>query len=167
MDSGARYSATVSQITGGGADRSFGVNIYLQREETAIDDVDPGRLLRTAWEELPSSDLLERLRVHLHRGRHFRQTQLEVLQRILFGESVSAVFGPGRGRRAVIGLAAAAAAIAVPPGVVTWSLSTAGCSPVSRTREAAPSTAWVARRRATLRDRPIFTPPSVRASMTM
>lgn len=110
MDSGARYSAAVSQITGGGTDRSFGVNIYLQREEGAVDEEDPGRLLRNAWQDLPATELLERLRVHLHRGRHFRAPQHEVLKRILAGESVSGILGPGRGRRAVMGIAAAAIA---------------------------------------------------------
>lgn len=115
MDSGARYSATVSQITGGGTDRSFGVNIYLQREEAAAEEVDPLRLLRTGWADLPAGDLLERLRVHLHRGRHFRSPQFEILRRVLAGESVSGVFGPGRGRRAVMSVAAAAASIAKRP----------------------------------------------------
>jgi len=115
MDSGARYSATASQITGGGEDRSFGVNVYLQREEIAADDVDPGRLLRTAWQELSGGELLDRLRVELHRGRPFRPPQLEVLQRLMSGESVSGLFGPGRGRRSLMGIGAAAVATARRP----------------------------------------------------
>lgn len=111
MDSGVRYSANVAQITGGGEDRSFGVNIYLQREEVAADDVDPGVLLRTAWQDLSEGELLDRLRVHLNRGRPFRPPQLEVLQHLMSGDSVSGVFGPGRGRRVLIGIAASAAAI--------------------------------------------------------
>jgi single-stranded-DNA-specific exonuclease len=111
IDSGVRYSANVAQITGGGEDRSFGVNIYLQREEVAADDVDPGRLLRTSWQDLSEGELLDRLRVHLNRGRPFRPPQLEVLQHLMSGDSVSGVFGPGRGRRVLIGIAAAAVVI--------------------------------------------------------
>lgn len=111
VDSGTRYSATVSQVTGGG-DRSFGVNVYVQREEGSPDDLDPSRMLRAGWQELPPPDLLERLRIHLYRGRPFRAPQSEVLRRVLAGESLSAVFGPGRGRRSVVELVAAAAAVA-------------------------------------------------------
>lgn len=116
MDSGVRYSAIVSQITGGGEERSFGVNVYLQREEVvASDEVDPGTLLRTAWQDLPGPDLLDRLRVHLHRGRPFRPSQLELLQRLMSGDSTSGMFGPGRGKRVLIGIAAAAVAISKRP----------------------------------------------------
>ena len=115
MDSGVRYSATASQITGGGEDRSFGVNVYLQREEIAADDVDPGRLLRTAWQDLSGAELIDRLRVNLHRGRPFRPPQLEVLLRLMSGESVSGLFGPGRGRRNLMGIAAAAVVTAKRP----------------------------------------------------
>ena len=57
--------------------------------------------------------------------------------------------------------------MAVPPGLVTWSFSRPGCSPVSSTSLAAPSTVWAARAIATGRDRPTFTPPSASASMAM
>ena len=42
----------------------------------------------------------------------------------------------------------------VPPGEATWSLSTPGCRPVSRTILAAPSTVWAASRLATSRGKP-------------
>ncbi len=53
----------------------------------------------------------------------------------------------------------------VPPGEATRSFRTPGCSPVSRTMEAAPKTVWAARRVATSRGSPILTPPSDKASM--
>lgn len=111
MDSGARYAATVSQITGGGsADgdlRSFGVNIVVQRQDLPGEEIDPGRTLRTAWEALPFDDLLERFRLHLHAGRPLRPAQAEALRAIDIGQAVLGLFGPGRGRMAVIVQAAA------------------------------------------------------------
>lgn len=111
IDAGARYSAIISQITGGG-ERNFGVNVYLQRQERAADGFEARTLLRLAWKDLPSDALLDRLRVHLHRGRQFRAPQAEAIQAILGGRSVHGIFGPGRGRRGVIEAAAAGAAIA-------------------------------------------------------
>src|SRR2546427_3088961 len=50
-------------------------------------------------------------------------------------------------------------AMVVPPGEATLSFSLPGCSPVSRTIRAAPSTVCAARARAASRGNPIFTPP--------
>ena len=55
----------------------------------------------------------------------------------------------------------------VPLGVVTASFSMAGCSPVSTTIAPAPRTVCAASLSATSRGRPILTPPSASASMTM
>ena len=56
-------------------------------------------------------------------------------------------------------------AIVVPPGLATRSLSTPGCSPVSSTISAPPSTVCAASCVAMPRGRPIRTPPSLRASI--
>src|SRR5512147_333246 len=61
---------------------------------------------------------------------------------------------------------AAMPAMVVPPGDDTISLSAPGCSPVSASRRAAPSTVWVASVIAVARSRPIFTPPSASDSTT-
>ncbi len=111
VDVGARYSATVSQITGGG-DRHLGVNIYVRRHEASPDTPDEGHLLRQAWQGLPIEALIDRLRISLHRGRPYRAPQLAALRAILDGGSIHGVFGPSRGRRAVIEAAAAAAVVA-------------------------------------------------------
>lgn len=111
IDSGARYAATISQITGGG-DRHYGVNLYLQRQEGPPDEPDPAQVLRLGWRDLPADDLIERLRIHLHRGRPLRAPQLEAIRATLAGQAVLGIFGPGRGRRTVIEIAAAAAPIA-------------------------------------------------------
>ena len=57
-------------------------------------------------------------------------------------------------------------AMAVPPGLVTWSFSSPGCLPVSMSRWAEPSTVWAASSWAVRRSRPTFTPASAGASMT-
>jgi len=111
IDVGARYSAIVSQITGGG-EKHLGVNIYVQRHEASPDGPDEGHLLREAWQGLSVEELVDRLRIALHRGRPYRSSQLAALRAILDGGSIHGVFGPGRGRRAVIEAAAAAAVIA-------------------------------------------------------
>mmetsp|Transcript_30273 Transcript_30273/g.81370 ORF Transcript_30273/g.81370 Transcript_30273/m.81370 type:complete len:215 (+) Transcript_30273:420-1064(+) len=56
-------------------------------------------------------------------------------------------------------------AMVVPPGLVTWSLSSPGCLPVSRTMVAAPRTVFAASCVATGRGSPALTPPSLSASM--
>lgn len=111
MDTGARYSATASQVTGGG-ERSYGVNIYIQRQDRPSDEPDPAQGLRLSWRALPAAELVDRLRVHLHRARTLRPPQLEAIHALLAGRSILGVFGPGRGRRIVIELVAAASVIA-------------------------------------------------------
>lgn len=111
IDSGARYTTTVSQVTGGG-ERHQGVNVYLQRHEGPADELDPSTFLRLAWQDLPTDDLIERVRVHLLRGRYLRAPQLEAVRAVLGGRSVLGVFGPGRGRFAVMALIVASEVIA-------------------------------------------------------
>lgn len=111
MDSGARYAATVSQITGGG-DRHYGVNIYLQRQDAPADEADPTQQLRAVWRDLPVDDLIDRLRVHLRRGRPLRAMQQEAVGAVAAGRGVLGVFGPGRGRQSVIEVIAAAEVVA-------------------------------------------------------
>src|SRR5437870_2054982 len=107
IDSGTRYAAAVSQITGGG-ERSYGVNIYVHRHDAPSDEPDPGQALRLAWSGLDAGAIVERVRVHLHRGRPLREAQRATIQAMLNGRPVRAVFGPGRGRRAVMEITAAA-----------------------------------------------------------
>lgn len=107
IDTGARYAAAVSQITGGG-DRSFGVNIYVHRHDAPADDTDPGRARRLAYSGLAADVLIDRVSLHLHRGRPLREAQRAAVQTLLAGRPVRAVFGPGRGRRAVMEITAAA-----------------------------------------------------------
>ncbi|MDQ7843078.1 MAG: single-stranded-DNA-specific exonuclease RecJ [Armatimonadota bacterium] len=115
MDAGARYTATVTQVTGGpteqDAARSFGVNVCVQRREASGDERDPGRLLSAGWRDLPAEALLDRLRIHLRRGTALSPAQTQAVLAVLEGRAVLAVFGPGRGRAAVVAQAAAAFAV--------------------------------------------------------
>jgi single-stranded-DNA-specific exonuclease len=116
IDSGTRYSATVSQVTGGpgaaqGEERSYGVNIFVQRVESMLEGLEPAAPLRAVWKDLSTEDLIERLRIHLRRGRPVRAVQAEAVRAILDGRPVLGVFGPGKGRLAVQELAVAAAVI--------------------------------------------------------
>jgi len=115
IDAGTHYTAAVTQVTGGpaaqDASRSFGVNIYVQRQDVPADDRDPGRLLSRGWRDLPAEALLDRLRIHLRRGAALSPAQAQVVRAVLEGRAVLAVVGPGRGRSAVIAQAAAAFAV--------------------------------------------------------
>lgn len=111
MDSGVGYTVNVTQITGGG-DRSSGVNLFVRRLDAPWNDQGGERQLRLAWQHLPAGDLVDRLQIHLNRGRPLREAHRQVLEAVLRGRSVCGVFGPGRGRRTVAEMAAAATAIA-------------------------------------------------------
>src|SRR5439155_992836 len=98
IDTGIRYAAAVTQITGGG-DRSFGVNIHVHRHDAPLDEPDPGQALRLSWSGLAADALVERVTVHLHRGRPFREPQPAAIQELLGGRPLRAVGGPGLCRR--------------------------------------------------------------------
>lgn len=112
MDAGTHYTATVSQITGGpseqNGDRSFGVNIFVQRSEMSRLELDSGRIQRLAWAGLPLDEVLDRFRIHLRHGRALGSRQLDVIREVDGGRAVLGIFGPGRGRMAVMAQAAAA-----------------------------------------------------------
>lgn len=110
VDIGERYAATVSQVTGGG-DRSYGLNIYIRRHERRGGDDHPGAVMHAALATLSTDDLVERLRLHLLRGRRLRTPQLQAVGAVLAGERVHGIFGPGRARGAVMEIAAAGAVL--------------------------------------------------------
>ncbi|HXF83578.1 MAG TPA: single-stranded-DNA-specific exonuclease RecJ [bacterium] len=109
MDAGALYTASVAQITGGptahSGDRSYGVNIVVQ---AARPEAPAGERLWTAWAGLPWDALLDRLRIHLRRGRALPAPQREAIRAVAEGRTVLGIFGPGRGRAAVLMQAAVA-----------------------------------------------------------
>jgi single-stranded-DNA-specific exonuclease len=109
-DAGDRYTATVSQVTGGG-DRHHGLNVYIRRVERWTADDHPGAAVRAALSAVGADELVERLRLHLLRGRRLRAAQLQAIHAVLNGRPVHAVFGPGKARTSVIAMCAAAAVI--------------------------------------------------------
>jgi single-stranded-DNA-specific exonuclease len=121
VDAGERYTATVSQVTGGG-DRHHGVNVYIRRAERWTADDHPGRATRAALASAEDDELIERLRAHLLRGRRLRAAQLEAIHAVLGGRSVHAVFGAGKARTSVIEVSAAAAVIRGVSGPVVIAL---------------------------------------------
>ncbi|MGH2348903.1 MAG: single-stranded-DNA-specific exonuclease RecJ, partial [bacterium] len=110
IDAGERYTATVSQVTGGG-DRHHGLNVSIRRVERWTGDDHPGAAVRTALAGVATEELIERLRAHLLRGRRLRAAQLQAIRAVLDGRSVYAVFGPGKARTSVLEMCAAAAVI--------------------------------------------------------
>ncbi len=110
FDAGERYTATVSQVTGGG-DRQYGLNIYIRRRDRWAEDDRAELAVRAALAALPSEDLIDRLRAHLLRGRRLREPQRQAVAAVLAGRSFHGIFGPGRGRMSVIELCAAAAVL--------------------------------------------------------
>lgn len=96
MDSGARYTATATALTGGG-DRSWGLNIHVNRETPLEEDTGEGR--RVPLDGVVSG---------LNRGRPLSGQQREVFDAVHAGSSVAAGFGPGRGLLPTVLLAGAA-----------------------------------------------------------
>ncbi len=110
MDAGTRYAATASQVTGGGG-RSYGLNIFVQREER---EAPADRLLWMAWRQLPPAELVDRLRLYLHPGQPLREVQVRLLLAALEEAEVTTTLGPGR--RGAVTAVLAAAALAVRRG---------------------------------------------------
>ena len=107
VDAGTRYTVTASQVTGGG-DRSYGLNVFIQREEAAGP---ADRLLWTAWQNLSSQGLIDRLRLYLHPGQPLRAVQVRVIQTTLEEGHVRTALGPGRRGAATAVMATAGLAV--------------------------------------------------------
>ena len=113
MDSGVRYIASVSGLTGGG-DRAAGVNIVIEREpEPAAAAIEipslpaaPGR----TWRAGAARDVLGRLPLHLNAGRPFRAGLSEALGLLAERRPVALMTAHGRGHATAFAAAAALAA---------------------------------------------------------
>ncbi len=110
MDAGARYTVTASQVTGGG-DRAYGLNIFIQREEGTTPATG---IPWTAWRNLSTLELIDRLRLYLHPRQPLREVQARVIQTAVEQDQVATVLGPGR--RGAVTAVMAAAALAVRRG---------------------------------------------------
>jgi single-stranded-DNA-specific exonuclease len=87
IDDGARYSAHVTAVTGGGG-RSFGINIYVTREPPAALGAPSRRGVTDRAAVLHA----------LIGERPLRDAQLAVLERLDIGRNTLAVLGTGRGK---------------------------------------------------------------------
>lgn len=103
IDGEAAYQATVSQITGGEAGQSLGVNLFVRRE------ADPEEYLswlesQNARESLVGlSDLQLRsaIKKAIIGGYDYRDKQLEAMESLLSGQNTLLIMGTGRGKSAV------------------------------------------------------------------
>jgi single-stranded-DNA-specific exonuclease len=105
MDAGARYTVIAARVTGGG-DRTFGMNIYLERQE---DDafMSTAASPRAAWGGLTAPDVIGRLAIPVNEGRPFRPAVAEALAALGGGRTVVLGLPSGRGRAEAIAGAAA------------------------------------------------------------
>lgn len=111
MDRGARYRATVAQITGGG-DRSFGVNLLIERiEEPLNGGPSQPELLRMALAAAQDEEMLDRLSLHLlHRPLGSSEARKWAAQ-ALRAQRAMMLAGPGRGAWIALLLVATARAV--------------------------------------------------------
>src|SRR5262249_45859889 len=95
MDRGVRYAARVASLTGG-EDKHRGVNIFVERDGTAL----ARRREKTAAArlEVDGGDAAERVRSALIGAALPHEAQRAVLERIDAGKNTLAVMGTGRGK---------------------------------------------------------------------
>jgi len=105
IDAGGRYHVTVSRVTGGG-DRSFGVNVYVEREDEAPAASGASSSRRT-WRALDRETARARLPIYVHGGRPLRPAHAAALAEVAAGRSAVLSAPPGRGWVAAIAGAAA------------------------------------------------------------
>ncbi|MCL6553012.1 MAG: single-stranded-DNA-specific exonuclease RecJ [Firmicutes bacterium] len=94
MDTGARYVATATAVTGGG-ERAWGLNILVERAGVADDQDADGAAGQVYWPE--ETDLPDALVARLLRGRAPAPVQRETSGRLRRGQRLVVPLGPGRG----------------------------------------------------------------------
>ncbi|MFZ5639561.1 MAG: single-stranded-DNA-specific exonuclease RecJ [Bacillota bacterium] len=102
IDQGEQYLTLVSQVTGGD-DRSYGVNIVVQKvtEADRAARQQELRQVRNRLRALPDDALLEQIRAALLGSYEYREKQREALDCLFEGFNTLAIFGTGRGKSAV------------------------------------------------------------------
>lgn len=108
MDTGTKYLATATALTGGG-DRAYGLNVRIQRDPHLPARSKRGEEPGVRWPPGPS--LAERLSSVLLRGRAPSATQRAIVEAMLAGRSLVVRFGPGRGLTGAAAMAALALAV--------------------------------------------------------
>lgn len=114
MDAGVDYDVEVSDVTGGDAGRSFGVNVLVSRRDAVMLDVDdPQRreIIRERLAHLQGSDLDAELTTRFIGDRALHDAQRDALQALSAGESTLVVMATGRGKSLIFHLHAARLAL--------------------------------------------------------
>ncbi len=102
IDRGEHFTAMVSQVTGGEDDRSYGVNIIIQKYGAdSAARVAESKIIRHRLRALPDTALLEQIRLALLGEHDYRDKQREALDSLFNGYNTLAIFGTGRGKSAV------------------------------------------------------------------
>lgn len=114
LDTEVNYQATVSQVTGGGTDQSFGVNLFLQKEPSPEDYLQwlEARNYRAELQQLSTENLIEAIRQKVIDGNSYHPKQKEALQTLVNGNNTLLIMGTGRGKSAVFQSMAAYLALA-------------------------------------------------------
>ena len=103
IDGGESYRARISDVTGGGAGKHFGINLLVERLRTS-----PSPTIVTSIGDVDS----EAIRRALIGDRSLRQAQRAIVERVHSGSSTLAILGTGRGKSLCFQLPAAEAAVA-------------------------------------------------------
>lgn len=115
IDAGtARYTATVTEVTGGRDGRSLGVNLQVKRIDTDTSStVDPaaGIRERTRLSQLDAANLTEALRASMIGEHAFLPAQRAALDNLAAGRSTLAVMATGRGKSLIFHVHAAREAL--------------------------------------------------------
>jgi len=114
IDAGVEYDVEVTDVTGGGTERSLGVNVLVTRRDIAeaADDTALTRAERRGeLAALPASQLEEELVRRFIGGRALHAAQAEALAHLAEGHSTLAVMATGRGKSLIFHLHAARIAL--------------------------------------------------------
>ena len=116
VDSGAvRYTACVSEVTGGTDGRSLGVNVRVSRVEALRDDEAAAqehlRTVRSTFSSMSYDRLTDELRRQMIGSHPFLPAQREALDTLAHGRSALAVMATGRGKSLIFHVHAAREAL--------------------------------------------------------
>jgi single-stranded-DNA-specific exonuclease len=114
MDAGVDYDVEVSDVTGGDAGRSFGVNVLVSRRDAVMLDVDDSErreAIRERLAHLQGSDLDAELTTRFIGDRALHDAQRDALHALSAGENTLVVMATGRGKSLIFHLHAARLAL--------------------------------------------------------
>ncbi len=111
IDAGVRYRASVTAVTGGG-DRSLGINILVEREDSAPCSPEPESVPVpwTAWARLGGQERVERVTAQTGDGHPPGLLRADALSAVAAGSSIAITLPPGKGVATALASVAALAA---------------------------------------------------------